>query len=101
MISNHIVNMKKQLEIIFGIEIWNPTEKQLIDIWNKLAKLPDGVGEDEVLKVINSIYGELLNVSSMEGLDTSSALTALYKIKEMQSDIKSVENKNINTSQKN
>ena len=97
MSANHLLEMKKQVESILKIEVWNPTEEQLINIWDELAKLPDNADENKILQVVNSIYGEPLIVSCMEGLDTSRALMSLFKIKEMQGNIKQVNNNNSNT----
>ncbi|ELX2269680.1 TPA: hypothetical protein ACK21W_001769 [Yersinia enterocolitica] len=92
--TTDILKMKKDLEQILGIEVWNPTEVQLSNIWSKLANLPSGASETDILKIVNSVYHEPLIVSCMEGLDTSVALMALFKIKEMQDNIKSVEKQN-------
>lgn len=94
--TTNLLRMKKCLEQILDIEVWNPTENQLTNIWYELAKRPDGVSKNDVLEIVNSIYGEPLIVSAMEGLDTSVALITLYKIKEMQDNIKSVEKQNAN-----
>lgn len=97
--ATDLLKMKKDLETILGIEVWNPTDNQLINIWNELSKLPNNTSEIKILEVVNSIYGRPLIVSCMEGLDTSVAMMALLKIKEMQSNIKAVEEKNANTEQ--
>jgi hypothetical protein len=94
--KSNLLGMKKHLEQILDIAVWNPTESQLTNIWQELAKLPDGASKDDVLEIVNSIYRKPLIVSSMEGLDTSVALRVLHKIKEMQDNIKSVEKQNAN-----
>lgn len=90
----NILAMKKDLEQILGIEVWSPTEEQLNSIWSKLATLPNNANENDILKVVSSVYHKPLIVSCMEGLDTSVAKMALFKIKEMQDNIKAVEKQN-------
>ncbi|MBN3253672.1 hypothetical protein H5A33_03385 [Pectobacterium brasiliense] len=93
-----ILEMKNCIEQLFSKKVWSPTENQLINIRDGLAKLPNNPNEKDV---VNSIYYQALVTSGMEGLDTSVAMQALHKIKEIQNSVKVMEKQNDNTRNNN
>ncbi|MBP6437605.1 MAG: hypothetical protein KA288_09425 [Paludibacteraceae bacterium] len=72
----NIMNFKKELEAVFLITDWSPTESNLHEITRRIKDLRSTASKADVEKIIHDVVGPFERIL-MEGVDNTDLTTLL------------------------